>query len=175
MKKVLLAMLALTLGFVSCDKDEKDDEGKVELVRKVTIDGKSYDLLDTEVNYGQSSNEYGFSSVVRLEDGYSSVFGGFFREELVGKDIDAVKKSDYDYLFYMNGVLPYKDKDDLIYGVQDLFIRNMDGKLETTFKSGTVKFEKSGDYVTIKIDGTLNKGAHFTYQNYTDIKDLVVY
>lgn len=167
-------MLALTLGFVSCSKEEKEEE-KVELVRKVVIDGRSFDLTMEEITYGQSRNEYGFSSVVRLEDGYSTVFGGFFREELVGKDIDAVKKSDYDYLFYMNGVLPYKDKDDLIYGVQDLFIRNMDGKLETTFKSGTVKFEKSGDYITIKIEGTLNKGASFSYQNYADIKDLVKY
>lgn len=172
MKKLLFAMMALTLGFVSCQKEEKEDE-KVELVRKVVIDGRSFDLTMEEITYGQSRNEYGFSSSVQLEDGYTSVFGGYFREELVGKTIDVVKKSDLDYVFYMNGLLPYKD--DFIYGVQDVYIFNQDGRFETSFKSGTVKFEKSGDYITIKIEGTLNKGASFSYQNYADIKDLVKY
>lgn len=162
MKKILFALLAFSLCAVGCEKNSDESE-EIELVSKITLDGKSYDVTDVSASYNTKAGSYSLSSCVTLDDGFSTVFMAYFDDSLIGKSFDAAKKSDSDFMFIMNGFLPYKDE--ILYG-GEVYIRNQGGDFSSGFKSGTVTAAKQGDNVSIKIEGTLNMGASFSYQTF---------
>lgn len=162
-------MLALAMCLVSCNKEESQT---VEQVRKLTFDGRTYELQDNNFTFSKDSRTYSISSCVTLEDGYSTVFMCMFQEEIIGKTLDQLKGSKYGFYFRMNGILPYKGE--MLYG-GEVYVTNLDGEFSSGFKTLDFKVTKSDKIVSVKVKGTLNMGADIAFQTYFDESELTVF
>lgn len=171
MKKFLLPLLAIVaMCFAGCNKEGSESEN-IKLERKVVLDGKTFPLALSEATVGKENGTYSITSEVDL-DGYATMFMVFFHKDLIGKTLEEARKSNIEFAFVTNGILPYKDE--VLYG-GEIFISNRGGELNSGFKSVKVDVVKSGDAVSLTIDGTLEMGAHFTYQNYVKESEITTY
>ena len=169
MKKLLFTLLATALCLVSCNKEEASEAEKVS---QLTFDNKKYELLDTYCTCSKDIGNYSVSASIQLSDGYSSVFMVMFDKNVIGKTINQIKGSTNPFYFRMNGILPYNG--DVING-GDIFVSNMDGRFESSFKNVDVDITRQDGVIYVKIDGTLNIGAKITFQTYMNESEIYMY
>ncbi len=181
MKKLFaLALCALSLGIVSCDKEKEGDEGQgykegTILAKvhdnEVFINGKSYGLTE---GYAMVENdEYCVLDFGTENNGSDESGRGIIQGTYMNKEVDLAKVNTEELFIYINIILPnnsryevhlVKDKE-MLESLEGLFLDEDESKPEkgkSCFKAGKLKgVMKDKDTVLVTAEGITNSGKEF--------------
>lgn len=179
-KYLMLALCALSLGIVSCDKEKEGDDGqgykegtilaKVQ-DNEVFINGKSYGLTE---GYAQVENDEYCILDFGTENNGNDEFGrGIIQGTYLNKEVDLAKVNTEELFIDIIISLPKNSRyevhivknEEMFESLEGLFLDEDEWKPEngkSCFKAGKLKGEmKDKDTVLVTAEGITNSGKEF--------------